>query len=229
MAQATTLVETKLLDNHNRKVVLTLHQYNGLVRQCQLPIIPLVAHLCVILYRLWYPSHFCLYRHIFITREWHFLVFVNGQHRSVAVFVFLLVILTSFLQIVKPLWPFIVGSAVTFYLISKAQSSGIRCKYLTHDLKPSLLIFFQLLNGVTTLATRMLPNLPKSLYTRCDVTVGQSRNKIVYDTSTSLQGFFDRRASPKTSYLVIFIHSLLRFWDLVSHFARWADIQRLWR
>ena len=92
--------------------------------------------------------------------------------------VFFLVILTSFLQIVKPLWPFMVGSAVTFYLISKAQSSGVRCTYFTHDLTPSIDFFFQLLNGAMTLATRMLPNLPKSRYTRCDVIVGQSLYRI---------------------------------------------------
>lgn len=31
------------------------------------------------------------------------------------------------LQVVKPLWPFMIAGGVTLYLVSKAQESSIRC------------------------------------------------------------------------------------------------------
>ncbi|KAF9532798.1 ATPase, F0 complex, subunit J [Crepidotus variabilis] len=35
--------------------------------------------------------------------------------------------------IVKPLWPFMVASGVTFYLISSAQTSGVRSAQWRND------------------------------------------------------------------------------------------------
>ena len=60
--------------------------------------------------------------------QWHSLVSVNGPLQSVpALSILSTYILIFILQIVKPLWPFIFASSVTFYLIAKAQSSGVRC------------------------------------------------------------------------------------------------------
>jgi len=35
-----------------------------------------------------------------------------------------------FLQIVKPLWPFMIAGGITTFLVAKAQDSGIRCTSL---------------------------------------------------------------------------------------------------
>ena len=32
-------------------------------------------------------------------------------------------------QVLKPMWPFIAASSITFYLVSKAQDMGVRCAY----------------------------------------------------------------------------------------------------
>ena len=31
-------------------------------------------------------------------------------------------------QVIKPLWPFMLASGVTFYLVLQAQNSGVRCE-----------------------------------------------------------------------------------------------------
>jgi len=73
------------------------------------------------------------------------------------------------LQIVKPLWPFMIAGSLTVYLFAKAQESGIRCASAVVLHPGGSNPDSQLLNGATT---RVIPtplNLPRNLYTRRNV------------------------------------------------------------
>lgn len=63
-----------------------------------------------------------------VEKQWHSLVFENGPPRFVRLFMTLNMPQIIYPQIVKPLWPFMIASGVTFYLISQAQYSGVRCE-----------------------------------------------------------------------------------------------------
>jgi len=79
-------------------------------------------------------------------------------------------------QIVKPLWPFMLASGVTFYLISKAQDSGVRCESFVLKDFPSCLKFTQPFNGATTRETLMLLSSPRRHYIRRNLAPRSTRS-----------------------------------------------------
>ncbi|KAK7694132.1 hypothetical protein QCA50_003708 [Cerrena zonata] len=40
---------------------------------------------------------------------------------------------TFVLQVAKPLWPFFAASAITYYLVSKAQDAGVKSEEFRND------------------------------------------------------------------------------------------------
>ena len=40
----------------------------------------------------------------------------------------------DYFQVMKPLWPFIAASGITFYLVSKVQDAAVRCTFLAYKL-----------------------------------------------------------------------------------------------
>ena len=73
------------------------------------------------------------------------------------------------LQIVKPLWPFMIAGSLTVYLFAKAQESGIRCALAVVLHGPSSNSNVQLLSGATTPVILTPLNSPRNLYTRRNV------------------------------------------------------------